>query len=450
MELSAKRISYISPTEFMVLSFLFVILVGTVLLLTPAVSVNGESMGFLNALFTATSAVCVTGLVVLDTGAQLTLFGQITVISLVQVGGLGLMTMSTLVFLLLGKRITLRERLIMQEALNQFNLEGVVRLTRNVLLVTFIIESIGALLLAIRFIPLYGWSKGVYFSIFHSISAFCNAGFDLMGHYSSLMEFTGDFIVNIAIMGLIVSGGLGFSVILDLYHHRLHFWKWSLQTKIVVTVSSALILAGALFVFIVEFNNPETLGLRPIYEKALAAFFQSVTARTAGFKTVSLSGLTSAAKFLMIILMFIGASPASTGGGIKTTTFSLILLTACSVIRGQEDLTAFRRRIPRSLAARALAISLISLLALVGLTMALSLLEFVPFLDIMFSAAAALTTVGMTSVDIGGMQDVSKILLVLTMFMGRVGPLTLTLAFARRQSQTGNGIHYPEERIMVG
>jgi trk system potassium uptake protein TrkH len=432
------------------LSFLLVIIAGTLLLLTSAASASGEGIGFIDAMFTATSAVCVTGLVVVDTGTQLTLFGQIVVISLIQVGGLGLMTMSTLVFLLMGKRITLRERLIMQEALNQFNLEGVVRLTKNVLIVTFAIESIGALLLSLRFIPLFGWGTGIYYSIFHSISAFCNAGFDLMGHYSSLVSYTGDFIINVAIMGLILFGGLGFSVILDLYRHGLHFRKWSLQTRLVVAVSTALILGGALFIFIVEYNNPETLGHRPMNEKILGSLFQSVSTRTAGFNSVSISGLTNASKFLMVILMFIGASPASTGGGIKTTTFSLILLTAYSIVRGQGDIVVFRRRIPHALATRALAISLISLLVLIGVTMALSLAEFVPFLDLMFQTASALGTVGLASVDTGGMQDVSKILLALTMFMGRVGPLTLTLAFARRQSQTGGGIHYPEERIMVG
>lgn len=440
----------LSPTQLLVAGFAVIILIGTILINLKISTSDGQSIGVINALFTATSAVCVTGLVVVDTGTRLSFFGQVVVISLIQAGGLGFMTMATMIFMLLGKRITLRERLVIQEALNQFTLEGVVRLTRNILIVTLLIEGAGAVLLAIRFIPLFGWKTGLYYSIFHSISAFCNAGFDLMGNYTSLTGFTGDSLINFTIMGLIIAGGLGFSVILDIYSHPKDFRRWSLHSKLVVLMSSALVLLGFLFILAVEFNNPNTLGLLSLPEKLLGALFQSVSTRTAGFNSIDITGLTNASKFMMIILMFIGASPASTGGGIKTTTFSIILLMAYSMVKGREDNVIFGRHIPHNIAVRGLTIALISLTTLITITMVLSLIEFVPFLDIMFQTASALGTVGLAGMDTGGMQDISKILISLTMFMGRVGPLTLTMAFARRQSRNKNTIKYPEERIMVG
>lgn len=439
-----------SPTQLLAISFFIAIIIGTILLLSPYAVVSGESLGLIDAFFTATSAVCVTGLMVVDTGAQLTLFGQVVIMCLVQTGGLGLMTMSVLVFLLMGKRITLKERLIMQEALNHFSMEGIVRLTKYILIITFIIESVGALILAIRFVPIFGWAVGIYYSIFHSISAFCNAGFDLLGHNSSMLNFSGDILMNFTIMGLVILGGLGFTVVLDLDRHRLRYRKWSLQTKIVLAVTTLLTLAGFLFFLIVEYSNPDTLGQLPLGEKILAALFHSVNTRTSGFNTVGTAGFTNASKFMMILLMFVGASPSSTGGGIKTTTFSLVMLMAITVIKGQNEITAFGRRISHDTAIRALTIVLISLFMLIGVTMILSLIEFVSFLDIMFQTASALTTTGFVSMDIAGLKNASKLIIALTMFMGRVGPLTLTMAFARRQSKHKNLIRYPEERIMVG
>ncbi len=245
-EMMGKRTIRLLPAQILVLGFASIIIIGALLLTLPIASSTGKSIGFLNALFEATSAVCVTGLVVVDTGTDLSLFGQIVIITLIQMGGLGFMTMATMVFLLLGKRITLRERLVIQEALNEFKLQGVVRLTKSIIGITFLIEGIGASILALRFVPMYGWAKGLYFSIFHAISAFCNAGFDVMGEYRSFMDFTDDFIVNFAIMGLIICGGLGFSVLLDIYRNR-HFRKWSLHTKLVVCITAGLIVLGALF-----------------------------------------------------------------------------------------------------------------------------------------------------------------------------------------------------------
>ncbi|MBM7582048.1 trk system potassium uptake protein TrkH [Caldicoprobacter guelmensis] len=437
------------PTQILVLGFASMILVGALLLTLPIASSSGESIGFLNALFEATSAVCVTGLVVVDTGDDLSLFGQLVIISLIQMGGLGFMTMATLVFLLLGKRITLRERLVIQEALNEFKLQGVVRLTRNIIGITFLIEGIGALILALRFVPLYGWGKGLYFSIFHAISAFCNAGFDLMGGYRSFTGFTDDFIVNFAIMGLIICGGLGFSVLLDIYRNK-RFEKWSLHTKLVVCVTAILIVTGALFFFIVEFNNPATLGGQNWRGKILGALFQSVTPRTAGFNTIDQASLRNASKFMTIILMFIGASPAGTGGGIKTTTASVILLTVLSVIKGRRDVEVFNRRIPYSIVNRALAIAVISFIILVSVSMILSLIEPYPLVDVIFETASALGTVGLSTFNNSELNDISKIFVIMTMFAGRVGPLTLTLAFAKRLAGDNGNVKYPEGKVMVG
>ena len=418
-----KKRAHMSPTRILAIGFASVILIGALLLCLPAASAHGESIGFINALFESTSAVCVTGLVVVDTGTDLSLFGQIVIICLIQIGGLGFMTMATMIFLILGKRITLRERLVMQEALNQFSLEGVVRLTKSVIAVTFLIEGLGALLLSTRFIPIYGLVKGIYFSIFHAISAFCNAGFDLIGNYSSLTKYVGDPIINITIMGLIVLGGLGFTVILDISrNHRFH--RWSLHTKLAVVVTAVLIVTGAVFFFAVEYNNPKTLGSLGAGTKVLASFFQSVTPRTAGFNTIDQASMSNASKFMSVILMFIGASPASTGGGIKTVTASVIFLMAISVIKGREDIQVFEKRIPQSIGNRALTITLINLAILISITMILSIVEPQKFIDILFEVSSALGTVGLASFDNGSMKNISKIFIILTMFAGRVGPQT--------------------------
>jgi len=440
-----KRIRLL-PTQILALGFAVIILVGALLLSLPIASANGRSMGFANALFEATSAVCVTGLVVVSTAYDLSLFGQIVVILLVQIGGLGFMTMAAMVFLIMGKRITLKERLVMQEALNQYNLEGIVRLMKTIILTTFAIEGMGSLLLALRFIPMFGWLKGIYFSVFHAISAFCNAGFDLFGN--SLIDFTDDILINFTIMGLVILGGLGFTVINDVRIKRFSFKEWSLHTKLVIVGTVFLIVAGFVFFLLIEYNNM----FKPyeFHTKVLAAFFQSVTLRTAGFKTIPQEGLTSASKLFMSILMLIGASPASTGGGIKTTTAVVILLLLKSVARGENDVVAFKRRISTEIVYRAVSISLISITALGFMTILISVIEDFNFIDLLLEAAAALSTTGLTTLDNSQLKLISKIFIIVSMYIGRVGPLTLTLAFARLQSQKKAFVKYPEGKVMVG
>jgi len=396
--------------------------------------------------------------VVVDTGTFFNVFGQLIILILIQIGGLGFMTMATFVFLILGKRITLRERLVLQEALNEFGLSGLVKLTRNILLTTFVIEAVGAALLSTRLIPAYGFVKGLYFSFFQSISTFCNAGFDLIGEFRSFTPFANDVVVNFTLMGLIVLGGLGFSVILDVYRKR-NFKKLSLHSKTVLVVTGILILIGFCFFLVVESGNPKTIGdpKLTVPGKLMAALFQSITPRTAGINTIDINSLTSASKFMTVILMFIGASPASTGGGIKTTTMSIVLLMVISVIRGREDVDIFGKRIPSHIGGRALAITMVGFGLLVMITMVLSLAEAAQpdkglfnFINILFEVASAFGTVGLTTGITPYLTPVSKFFLILTMFAGRVGPLTLALALAHRQSKNRAHIKYPEDKIMVG
>lgn len=415
----------------------------------PVATKSGERTDFLTALFTATSATCVTGLVVVDTKTYWSVFGQIVIMLLIQVGGLGIMTMSTLFALILGRRITFKERLVMQEAFNTNSLGGIVKFAKYILMVSFLFESIGAIILTLRFLPQMGLKKAVYYGLFHSISAFNNAGFDLMGNFRSLTGYVSDWVVNLVIMGLIIFGGLGFYVLLDIYEHR-HFNKFTLHSKIVITITLLLIAIGTLLIFLFEYNNPKTLGPLDFPTKILAALFQAVTPRTAGFNTLSLSDMTIASKFLTIILMFIGASPAGTGGGIKTTTFAVILYTVLSVIKGEEETVLYKRTISRNIVYKAVAISFISVFIIFSVTMVLSITETSNFLTVLYETTSAFGTVGLSLGLTPELSTVGKIIIIFTMYTGRVGPLTLALALAKRQRRPKPIIKYAEEKIMVG
>jgi trk system potassium uptake protein TrkH len=415
----------------------------------PVATKSGERTDFLTALFTATSATCVTGLVVVDTKTYWSVFGQIVIMLLIQVGGLGIMTMSTLFALILGRKITFKERLVMQEAFNTNSLGGIVKFAKYILMVSFLFESIGAIILTLRFLPQMGLKKAVYYGLFHSISAFNNAGFDLMGNFRSLTGYVSDWVVNLVVMGLIIFGGLGFYVLLDIYEHR-HFNKFTLHSKIVITITLFLITIGTLLIFLFEYNNPKTLKPLDFPTKILAALFQAVTPRTAGFNTLSLSDMTIASKFLTIILMFIGASPAGTGGGIKTTTFAVILYTVLSVIQGEEETVLYKRTISRNIVYKAVAISFISVFIIFSVTMVLSITETSNFLTVLYETTSAFGTVGLSLGLTPELSTVGKIIIIFTMYTGRVGPLTLALALAKRQRRPKPIIKYAEEKIMVG
>lgn len=448
---SGKK-SHLTPAQILAIGFFCIIFVGGTLLALPISAADGHSIHPVDAYFTATSAVCVTGLVTVDTGTRYSLFGQIIVLMLIQAGGLGFMTMATLIFMLIGKRINLRERLTIQEALNEDSLSGLVQLVRKVIFVTILFESMGSLLLSSRFIPLYGFAKGLWMGVFHSVSAFCNAGFDLIGGYRSLVPFVADPVINFTIMGLIVFGGLGFMVIIEVYRKR-SFKKLSLNSRLVLLMTAGLLLIGFIFFFFVEYSNPKTLAPLPWWQKIMAAMFQSVTPRTAGYNTLDQSALTPASVLMTMALMFVGASPASTGGGIKTTTAAVILLSVRSVIRGREDVEFNRRRLPTGLHRRAIAIFLISALLVLIIATALMLIERkdnFAFEDIFFEVISAFGTVGLTRGITPLLAMPSKLLIMLTMFAGRVGPLTITLALAQRMAASEKGIKYPEEKVMIG
>lgn len=447
-----KRRLKTTPTQIIVIGFALLIFFGACVLNLPFSSKDGRPVGFINAFFTATSAVCVTGLVVVDTGTHWTAFGQVIIALLIQIGGLGIMTMSTLIALLMGRKITLKERLLIQESLNQFDLEGLVRLTRNIIYATLGIELVGALMFSLVFVPDYGWGKGIAFGLFHAITSFCNAGFDLIGEFRSFTPYVNNFIININTMLLIIVGGLGFSVWMDFYHAagERNIKHLSLHSKVVLATTALLILFGALFIFVMEFYNPGTMKNLPFSGKILASLFHSVSTRTAGFNTLDVAALTTPTKFLTVILMFIGGSPGSTAGGIKTTTAAILALTVLAVIKGKEDPEIFERHLPKYLVYRAMAVVTISLSLVVFVTMVLSITEKADFLTLFFETTSAFGTVGLSLNYSPNLSLIGKIIISITMFAGRVGPLSLVVAFAQRANKNKGNLKYPEDRIIVG
>lgn len=438
----------LKPGMLLVTGIAIIILIGGILLNLPISSNNGQSVGFLDAIFTSTSAVSVTGLVPVNTAEHWTLFGKIVIIALIQIGGLGFMTSATLIAFITGKRIGLKERLVMQEQFNQESFAGIVKLTKFVILFTITIEAIGALLLSMKFIPIYGPLKGVGYSIFHSISAFCNAGFDIVG--DSMVPFVGDTLINFTIMGLIILGGLGYTVYLDIAKQK-SYKKLTLHSKMVLTVSFLLIVTGALFVFATEYNNPETLGSLSLYEKVLASFFQSVVARTAGFYSINIAGMFNGASLFIIILMFIGGSPSSTAGGIKTTTFGTIICTLISGIKGKEDVEVFEKRISTIMIRKAFILLSVSLILVGGVTLILTITEKnQTLLDLLFETTSAFATVGSSRNLTPELTDIGKILITITMYLGKVGPLTLGLALSNKNRINKKNYKYPEGKIIIG
>ncbi|TDF98915.1 TrkH family potassium uptake protein [Paenibacillus piri] len=450
MKVVLKKIE-LTPPQILVIGFAAIILIGATLLSTPAASASGTPVSFLNALFTATSATCVTGLVVVDTGTTYSLFGQIVIISLIQVGGLGFMTMATLFAFMLKKRISLKERLILQEAMNQGSMEGIVRLIRKVIRYSLTIELVGAVIFSIRWSIDLGPAKGIYYGIWHAISFFNNAGFDLFGPvtgpFSSLTSYASDPAINVVAMGLIILGGLGFIVISDLLELKVNK-RLSLHSKVVLSATGFLIVFGALVILIFEFTNQKTLAPLSGPGKVLAAFFQSVSPRTAGANTVDIGGMRQATQFFTIILMFIGASPGSTGGGIKTTTFTTLIGAIIAMIRGKEDIVLFHYRLGKDRILKAITLTMIALFLVVFVSMILSTTENHPFLMILFEVTSAFGTVGLTMGLTPDLSDVGKIMIALTMFAGRLGPLTLAYALGPKAEK--ELYRYPEGKITIG
>lgn len=441
-----------SPPRLVVLAFAGAIAVGTALLLIPAATAPGERTDLLTALFTATSAVCVTGLTPVALPEHWSTFGLVVILFLMQVGGLGIMTLSTLIYFILGRHITLRERIVIQEALGQTELAGVVRLVRRILLMTLLFEGLGALALFLRWSHDMPLPKALWFGVFHAVSAFNNVGFDLFG--TSLTRYVGDVVVNVTVMVLIVAGGLGFVVIQDLWSALRRERRLSLHARMVLYITGFLIVAGTVAVFASEAGNPATLGGLPWPAKVLAAVFQAVAPRTAGFSTVDVGLMRPLTLLLVMMLMFVGASPGGTGGGIKTTTFGVLMATVRATVAGHEDVEAMGRRLHWSVVNRAFAIALIAFAVVLLSTALLLMLQPEPFLNLAFEATSAFGTVGLSAFPGGGaltphLTPLGELVIVATMFTGRVGPLTLAYAIARRQRKR-RLVRMPEARVMVG
>ncbi len=434
------------PAQVLAIGYLVVIIIGTLLLHLPIATTKEGSLPWIDCLFTATSATAVTGLIVENTSEAFTVFGQVVIMLLIQFGGLGLMTMSTLVALIIGRRIGIRERVVMQKELGQFTLSGLVNVVRRILLITFIIEGMGMLILFFRWQPLLGTSKALYYGMFHSVSAFCNAGFDLFGN--SMQNFSQDFITLFAISSLIILGGLGFGVITDIAHFRKNR-RLTFHSQMVIRVTLALILIGWVFIFFTEYSNPQTLGSLSLGGKAISAYFSSVTTRTAGFECVPTGLLRIPTLFLTIVLMFIGASPASTGGGIKTTTFGVVAATAFNLIKGRSETEVLKRRVAQETIISATSIIFLAMMLIFADTIILNFAD--PdkgFLPTFFEVVSAFGTVGLSTGITPELSWVSKLMLIITMYAGRVGPMTVATALSSKVAS--KTYRYAEEKILVG
>ena len=424
---------------------------GTLLLKLP-LSAAGDPLTFVDAFFTAMSAVCVTGLIVVDTPVDLSLFGQIVILLLIQVGGLGYMAVTTVVGVALGRQLTVQERLTLQEALNVQTMEGLARFTLTVLKMTLAFELVGAMLLTARWTGEFGLWRAAYYGLFHSVSAFNNAGFALFS--DNLMRYRADWVVNLVITTLVIAGGLGFVVLTELKSAR-RLRRLSTHTRLVLMLTVGLTVAATGLIFIIERNNLRTLGSLSFADALLTSYFQAVIPRTAGFNTLDIGAMLPATLFVIMILMFIGAAPGGTGGGVKITTFSITLAVIWSMVRGSFEPTLLRRRIPPALVARAFSICLIGFLALNVIAGVLLVTEGRELLPTLFETTSAFGTVGLSTGEAGApvslagrFSAVGKLLLAAAMFMGRVGPLTLAVALAHRRA--GTRIRYPEGKIMIG
>ncbi len=442
----------LNATRIVAGSFAVIILLGAFLLHLPAASRSGQSPGLLTCLFTATSSTCVTGLIVVDTATQWSLFGQAVILAMIQLGGLGFVTVMTLFSLMIHRKIGLSERLILVSNFNLNSMNGVIRLVRYTLKWTFLFEGCGALLLMLRFIPAYGLAKGIWLSVFHAVSAFCNAGFDLLGQgapFQSLTPFRGDPLVLGTLMALIVIGGLGFFVWGDLARRK-ETGRVSLYTKIVLTMTVSLLLLGAAIILAVEYHNPATLGDMPLWQKVLNALFQSVTFRTAGFGAIDQGALRDSTLALGCILMLIGGSSGSTAGGIKTGTVAVLALGLWADLKGRGAIVIGGHSISRRQQSNAMTLTMTAMLLFVSGSMFLSLFESLPFMSAAFEVASALGTVGLTTGVTPGLSNVSRVLIMALMYLGRVGILSVSIAFATRRQGVDGKIKYPVTNVMIG
>ena len=449
MDVIQKKLHFSSP-QMIIFGFILVNLMGCLLLMLPSSTVEKVGTSFSDALFTSTSAICVTGLVIHDTASYWSMQGQLIIMVLIQIGGMGVITAASAIAILSGRKIGLMQRSTMQESISATQVGGIVRLTGFILRAMLSIELLGAIFMAPVFCEEFGMKKGVWYAVFHSVSAFCNAGFDLMGvnqPFSSLTGFNGNTTINLAIMALIVIGGIGFLTWDDIWHHRLHFHKYRLQSKVILTVTILLILLPALYFYFYEFGRAEWTDLSE-KERILASAFQSVTPRTAGFNTVDLNRMSEPSQLIIILLMLIGGSPGSTAGGFKTTTLAVLLLTSFAVFFRKEDVQCFGRRIPSETVKNAATILFLymSLFLLGGVV--ISCVDQVPLMGALFETSSAIGTVGLSLGLTPQLSLFSHMLLILLMFWGRVGGLTLIFAVVSGHRFTKSKL--PQEKITIG
>ncbi len=441
----------LSPMKLILSGYCLIILLGTVLLALPFATKGPGSSPITDCFFTATSATCVTGLIRFDTATHWTLFGQLVILSLIQIGGVGFMTVAIVIMAFTKRKITLSQRSIMQNSISAPQIGGIVRMSKFIALGTLCIEGVGALLLSFDFIPRFGWVKGIYYSIFHSISAFCNAGFDLMGsetgQFSSLTGLSDNWYVNTVIMLLIFLGGLGFFVWHDVKDKRFRFKKLNLQSKMVLSISVVLVFGGAIVIFLLENHQSMFQGMT-LGEKVLSSLFQSVTARTAGFNTTDLSVMTESGKLVMICLMLIGGSTGSTAGGIKTTTFWVLLVSIFTTFRRKKNIEAFGRRMEEEITRTASCVFMTYLLLVISTAVIIAAVEGLPMMTALFETGSAMATVGLSFGVTPTLGMFSKLLVAFLMICGRVGSITMLLAFSSEKRVVSSS--YPLEKVQVG
>ena len=449
MKITLKR-RRLSSSQIILLGFLGVIASGPILLMLPWARAGAGSAPFLDALFTATSATCVTGLITNDTATYWSVFGQTVILCLIQVGGLGVITVAIFITRLSGRKIGLMQRSTMQEAIAAPQMGGIVRMTGFILKMVVVIEALGAAALLPAMIPEFGIVRGIWYAVFHSISSFCNAGFDLMGvkePYSSLTSYTGDVAVNVIVMVLIVVGGIGFLTWDDVKRNRFHLRRYRMQSKVVLTVTAVLIVLPAVFFYWKEFGMPGWEDMS-VGERILASFFQSVTTRTAGYNTVDLTQLTQSGQMIMILLMLIGGSPGSTAGGMKVTTLAVLFATAVAVFRRRPNAHIFGRRIPNDTAHYAATVLILYLSLFLAGGIFIGCAENMPIVPALFEAASAIATVGVTLGITPDLCAASKVVLIILMFLGRVGGMTIV--YAALSTKHPYVSEFPQEKIMVG
>lgn len=442
----------LTPTQFITLGFFILVLLGSFILYMP-ISYNGDSPSVIDCLFTATSAVCVTGLVVVDTATTWSTFGQAFLLILIQIGGIGFMTILTIMLMTLKKRVSYSDKLKIKESLNQDTVLSILALVKRIVKMTLIIEIAGAILLGVYFIPTLGFNKGIWYSVFHSVSAFCNAGFDLMGtisgEFSSLTSLTNNTYVNIVVSALIILGGIGFPVIKDVIVIK-NFKKLTLHSKIVLISTIALIFGGALFIYLLEIENQYTLSTLTFIEKINTSLFQSISARTAGMNTIDISLMRTPSLLVMLLLMFIGASPVSTGGGIKTTVFTVIIIYIKNSLIGNTDNNFMKKRIPREIVIKSVTTMILALAIVFITTFSLTILEpNITLISALFESVSALATVGLSLGITPTLSAFSKIVLIFNMFLGRVGAMTVIYAISSKLFKNNSSIRYTEENILI-